>query len=44
MNKAAAYSRFGNRLADGRPISYKSLSAVVPAEEYNSTFNGYLHL
>jgi len=25
-------------------MSYKSLSAAVPAEEYNSAFNCYLHL
>jgi len=39
MNKAAAYSRFGNRLDEGITISYKSVSAAVPAEEYKSAFN-----
>jgi len=32
-------SRFGNRLADGRAIGYKSISAIVPAEEYKSALN-----
>ncbi|MDP2413578.1 hypothetical protein [Daejeonella sp.] len=34
--KTAAYNRFANRLADEIIISYNSLSATVPAEEYNS--------
>ncbi len=30
-SKTAAYMGFGNRLADGRAIGYKPISAVVPA-------------
>lgn len=37
-------NRFGNRLADGSAIGYNSLSAIVPADEYKSAFNCYLHL
>jgi hypothetical protein len=33
-----------NRLADGITISYNSLSAAVPADEYNLAFCCYLHL
>jgi hypothetical protein len=40
----APYSRLGNRLAEGITISFKSISAVVPADEYNSAFNCYLQL
>jgi hypothetical protein len=39
MKATAAYIRFGNRLAEGITMSCKSLSAAVPAEEYNSIFN-----
>ena len=31
FNKSAAYSRFGNRLAEGITIGCKSISAIVPA-------------
>jgi hypothetical protein len=40
----AGNSRFGNRLAEGITISCNSISATVPAEEYKSVFNYYLHL
>ena len=42
--QTAAYIRFGNRLAEGITIGCSSLSATVPAEEYNSAFNCYLQL
>ncbi len=35
--------RLGYRLAEGITISYKSISAAVPAEEYNQLFVGYFH-
>ena len=31
QDKTATNIRFGNRLADGNTISYKSISAIVPA-------------
>jgi len=34
--KTAAYNMFANRLADEIIINCNSLSATVPAEEYNS--------
>ena len=44
QDKAAGNIRFGNRLADGIAIGYKSISAIVSPDEYNFTFNCYLHL
>jgi len=44
-DKAHAHSkRLGNRLANPITMSCHSLSAVVPAEEYNSAFNRYIQL
>ena len=37
-------NRFGNRLADGRTIGYKSISAIVTAWHYLIAFSYYLHL
>ena len=35
---AATNSRFGNRLADGIAIGYKSISAIVPARRYKFSY------
>ena len=40
----AGNNRLGNRLAEGITMSYESLSAIVPADEYKSAFSCYLHL
>ena len=31
LDDGYVYNGFGNRLADGRTIGYKSISAIVPA-------------
>ena len=38
INKAAGNKRFGNRLAEGIIISYKSISAIVSADQYKLAF------
>ena len=37
-NKAAGNKKFGNRLAEGIIISNKSISAIVPADQYKLAF------
>jgi len=37
-NKAAGNKRLGNRLAEGIIISNKSISAIVPADQYKLAF------
>ena len=44
VTEKAYNSRLGNKLVGGITISCKSISAVVPSDEYKSAFNCYLHL
>ncbi len=39
QKQRTANNRFGNRLADGITIGYKSISAIVPAGHYKLSFS-----